>query len=96
MAGPRSDAVVHQTGQPPVDGNVDLPQDHRRFRRVREGQPTQVAQQFAVEDAHLSSVADGRPGGHQASVIAAVGEGDGRRSPRQRSPSLLSGNCPVV
>ena len=96
MAAPRSDAVVHQTDQPPVDGNVDLPRDHRRFRRVRQGQPTQVAQRFPVEDAHLSSVADGRPYGHQASVIAAVGEGDGRRSPGQRSLALLSGNCPVV
>ncbi len=89
-------SVVHQTGQPPVDGNADLPQEHRRFRRVREGQPAQEAQQFPVGNAHVSSVADGRPCGHRASVIAAVGEGDGRRSLGQRSLALLSGDCPVV
>ena len=37
-----------QAGQPSVDGNVGLPCDHRQFRRVQEGYPAQVVQQFPV------------------------------------------------
>ena len=72
VAHPPNDAAGQQAGQAPVDGNVGLPGDHRQFRRVHEGHPAQVVQQLLGGDAHLSSVADDRPGGQQASVSAGV------------------------
>ena len=70
VADPPNDAVVQQTGQAPVNGNVGLAGDHRQFRRVHEGHPAQVVQQFPVGDAHVLSVADGILCGQQASVSA--------------------------
>ena len=63
-----AESAVQQQGQAPMDGNVGLACDHRQFRRVHEGHPAQVVQQFLVGDAHVSSVADGTPAGQQASV----------------------------
>ena len=62
------DAIGQQAGQPPMNGNVGLAQDHRQFRRVHEGHTAEVMEQFLVGDAHVSSVSDDRPGGQQASV----------------------------
>ena len=63
-----------------MNGNVGFAQDHRQFRRVHEGHPAQVVQQFLVGDAHVSRVADQGRHGQQASVSA--GE--------WREPSLMS------
>ena len=68
MADAPDDAVGQQAGQPPVNGNVGLAQDHRQFRRVHEGHPAEVMEQFLVGDAHVSSVADGGSGGQQEGV----------------------------
>ena len=48
--------------------------DHSQFRRVHEGHPAEVVQQFPVGDAHVSSVADRGRHGQQASVSKGLSE----------------------
>ena len=79
-----------QAGQGAMHRRQRLAQDQGQFPRVDEGHEAKVMQQLLVGDAHVSSVADVRPGGHQASVSTGAGNGSG---PCSLGPGSICLSC---